>query len=898
MLLEALQDHRTIGGAGNPWVLTESLIGLFDELTLHEIAIPDDSDHFARRLAEAYGLASRPISAQSREAVFVHTLWQAWLQQHRDERLQDQHHAYIEQLTASLVRIPQTHHFYLAGFERLLRAEALWLRAMMDKGQATWLIHGASQALDREDDGHPDAVIRALLQQTGVSPSDVAPPDPGPLGSFLDQVYAPRPPPAQASSSESWPTLAQRARAFAARRPDSPAATRLSVCAARDAEEEARAVDTQIRRWFLEGKQRIAVISEDRRLARRLRALLERAGILLEDHAGWALSTTSAAATLERLLQTVEEDYAHEPLLDLLKSPFIFPHLERAPLLKQVYRLENDIILHENIPRNLARYRQHIVLRRERLGWGPGQEQALLDILDALERACAPLQDLATNPAPHAPERLLDRLGEALRDLGLEQGFLEDEAGQRVLQELRAMREATADRQVRMSWLEFRNWLGRALERATFIPARCGGQVQLFTLAQSRLQCFDALVIAGADEHHIPGPAPRNPFFNDAVRAELGLPRATEGRALQFHHFRRLLESAPQVLLTYHHSRDGEDIQPSPWLALLDAFHELAYGQALPGHDLAVLARQPASEVVHEPLPPSLRPAPPPRPSLPATLIPRTFSAGRYQQLLDCPYQFFAASGLGLQAPEAIREALEKSDYGERVHRILERFHDPENPKAMPVVAPEQREEAARRLERISRREFRRDLEDNLLHQGWLQRWLDIVPAYIDWCIARSRTWRPAAVEQRIERPLTPGGVTVKGRLDRIDRRDGTHAIVDYKTGAAPAQEEVEDGEAVQLPFYALLSGDAVVRSEYLLLEKNGVRGGACLEDEDLAHLAQATGERLASLAEQMEDGAPLPAWGDEKTCDYCPVSGVCRKQAWDAPDPVIDHESQANDSS
>ncbi len=216
----------------------------------------------------------------------------------------------------------------------------------------------------------------------------------------------------------------------------------------------------------------------------------------------------------------------------------------------------------------------------------------------------------------------------------------------------------------------------------------------------------------------------------------------------------------------------------------------------------------------------------------------------------------------------------------------------------MPAIAPEQREEAARRLERISRREFRRDLEDNLLHQGWLRRWLDIVPAYIDWCIARCRTWRPAAVEQRIERALTPGGVTVKGRLDRIDRHDGTHAIVDYKTGAAPAQEEVEDGEAVQLPFYALLSGDAVVRSEYLLLEKNGVRGGACLEDEDLIRLAQATGERLASLVEQMEDGAPLPAWGDEKTCDYCPVSGVCRKQAWDAPHPVIDHEAQANDIS
>jgi len=115
MLLEALQGHPDIGRDGNPWVLAESLITLFDELTLHEIAIAEDSDHFSKQLAEAYGVNHQSIAAQSREAVFVHSLWQAWCQQHRDEQIQDSRQSYLEKLMTSMQHIPSNMHFYLAG---------------------------------------------------------------------------------------------------------------------------------------------------------------------------------------------------------------------------------------------------------------------------------------------------------------------------------------------------------------------------------------------------------------------------------------------------------------------------------------------------------------------------------------------------------------------------------------------------------------------------------------------------------------------------------------------------------------------------------------------------------------------------------------------------------------
>ena len=56
-------------------------------------------------------------------------------------------------------------------------------------------------------------------------------------------------------------------------------------------------------------------------------------------------------------------------------------------------------------------------------------------------------------------------------------------------------------------------------------------------------------------------------------------------------------------------------------------------------------------------------------------LVPERISAGSHQRMINCPYQFFSADGLKLKPSDEISEELKKSDYGERVHSILEAFH-------------------------------------------------------------------------------------------------------------------------------------------------------------------------------------------------------------------------------
>lgn len=877
LLVDVLREHRRLLGAGSAWAMGESLLVLFDELTRHQVNLPEPGA-FEALLRRGYGLdGEQAVDALSREATLVDTLWRAWHAQLDADGCDDPHAAYIDKLARSGADLPPESRFYLAGFSEFTPAERAWLGALLTRGQATLFVQGDAAVAVGADDFHPDAVTRSLLAGLGTAPPQAPPARPD----FLDAVFPAQPAPG---------VLAERATRFGREQPASPAQDRFHLFIADSAEEEARAIDLQIRRWLLDGRRAIGVIIEDRRLARRVRALLERASVGLIDRVGWALSTTSAAAAVERLLEMVEEDFHHQPLLDLLKSPFMFRADERASRLRSAYHLEQDIVRHENIPRGLQRYRDHIDYRyarlRDALGWSDEERRALHALLDLLEEASRPLRALTRGR--HRADRLLDALDHALQVLCLRDNLAADAAGEAVLAKLREMHAALRGAVPRLTWLEFRTWLGRVLERAHFIPPRVDGPVHLLTLAQSSLNRFDALILAGADARQLPGGDNPSPYFNSSVRRELGIPTARERLNQRFYHFRSALECAPEVLFTLHREADAAAL-PSPWLTLLDTFHRLAYGQRFDDLGLAALVKDPRTQVgPAQPAP--VRSAPAPRVRLPAALQPREYSASRYQRLIDCPYQFYAADCLGLSAPEDVREALEKADYGERVHRILEWFHGgSRDGKVKPfgeTPGPHDRAHAIAYLGELSHRVFAADLEDNVAHRAWLQHWLDIVPLYVDWQFDAAGGSRVQAVEVQAIREGLHSGLTLRGRLDRIDQDADGAIITDYKTGAVPAADAVTAGEAVQLPFYALLLPRPPRQVRYLGLEHDKVRVQAELEGAALAELARANAERLVELVEQMRAGAELPAWGDEATCSYCFAQTLCRKQSWDEAVP------------
>lgn len=872
ILVEALLNSPKLLKQANPWSLADSLLQLFDELTLNRIEITSDLTEFNNQLIQWYETNRYNFSGLQQEAELIHQLWFAWHEQLQAHGYLDPATAHILALDASLGFDFSQHHLHLVGIEPDSKTHQDWLTKILAKQNVHLWIQGcpgfAQGEVRFEDDLYrtKDKLNVAFkLQQ----PSDA-------YQKILASIF-----------SRSGP-LKEKARSFASQQQQSPLKDRVTVFDAHNAEQQVHAIELQVRRWLLEGKQHIGIVSENRLLARRLRALLERADIHLQDSAGWALATTRAAASIESLLLCIEEDFDKDALLDLLKSGLLYPQQDQDELKKLIYRLEHDIIHNEQITNNLARYKQAIINRQQRLeeiwSFNPAK---IIDYLDALNEQTLPLQKLYRKTA--GVQQFVVGLLAVLENLGISDNLQEDPAGQAILKLLDEMSLASGQQSIQVNWSQFRSWLSRNFESRYFQPATSNTSVRLFNLSQTDFENFDALVIAGLEQHELPGSPPVLQFFNNQVRQQLGLTNYEQFQEKRLRLFINLLLNAETILLTHRSTQDDEPVIASPWLLSIQQFHKNAYGDKLDAAELQAILSTQTAQVIRcdsHTLPEKQRQ---PGPIVPKALIPQSFSASSYQQLMNCPYQFFAAQCLQLKPPEEIQLALSKREYGERVHLCLQAFHSDIPHRPGPFQLPltrQNRQQAIELMQEIASSVFKHDLQENYIHKGWYHQWLKVIPAYIDWHIDNKQNTTVCQTEVKLERAFIEERI-LKGRLDRIDKQDNEYEIIDYKTGQLPTKKDVLAGEQVQLPFYALLTDPEsmpVKSVGYLAIGKDtNFKAMFPFEKDELSELANNVLVRLEEMVFEIEQGQTLPAWENRKACEYCDMMTLCRVGTWHA---------------
>lgn len=822
ILVAALRRYRNLFAGQDPWRLADALFSLFEELSQQAVNPDADEAAFAQRLARAY--RARPLSALSFEAQVVHRLWKAFLEDTAGRSPAETYRLNLQQAFAQ--RRGQEHR-YLLGLDRLAAAEHQVIRAELASGHLRGWLQGRLN-------GRDGAAMRDFCDSLGKV--DEAGPASTARSRFLDAVLdEPRQSACGAELQE------------------------LRITCAEHPEHEARCVDLAIREALLQGSTEVAVVTEDRRLARRLRALLERGGIELHDDAGWALSTSACAAALDCWLEAVETRFHFRPLLSLAKSTFIGADAQA------LRALERDVILRHEIESGLARIRSRA-----------GDHPALIALLDRFDHAARALPPLS---GARSGAVWATALEDSLQRLGLWEAFERDDAGHRLVATLTELKLALLRNPQSVDWTEYRALLSRNIERATFAVPRGsgGGRVRLFTLEQSSLLRADLVILAAATRGRIPAPAGGEPFFNQSVRVELGLPGLVQRQALALAQLRHVLESAPQVRITYAPDEPGEPALLSPWL---EAIESAASAQGLDLRDPALALRAGTSAVEiadgSRRLPEPLQQ---PAPNAPVALLPQKISATVHQNLVDCPYRFFAGALLGLRAEQSPDEDPDRSDYGERVHRILQAFVTPlpdlPPPFGSPVTAAN-REAAQRHLQSLAEAVFADDLQTRILAHAWLTEFNAGIPDLLDWLAERGPV--QVRTEAVLERPLDLRH-RLEGRADRLEQLpDGSKVVVDYKTGSrVPRKPEVESGEAVQLVHYALLD-DGIGRVEYLSLKD--ARRNLVIE-EGLAGLREEVGARLRQIIEALHRAAPLWAHGDDTVCERCEYRGLCRKGDW-----------------
>lgn len=776
------------------WSVAAELLSLLDELSAEQAGPADAPGAWLDQVRAAYGARrSRLLEA---EAVLVLELWQAMQQGEATDAVRDYAHRLA--LAADTASGP----LYVLGLLSPSRLEAGFL--------ARW-----SQR-------HP---VREL---------------PWPA------AYPQR----QALLTMAWtqtaPALNERAQRLAETLAVSPLLPEVRLLAADDLEAEARAAAEQVRAWAAKGINRIALIALDRLTARRLRALLERDGILIEDETGWTMSTAAVAHVIDRLLALRQDDCYYRDLLDLLKSPFVFADLDADTLKRAVAVFE------------LALRRAGVVAGLERMqALAQSEAPAALPLLDRLACALARLTG-SRRRLGDWQQRLLD----ALTDLGVAPAFAGDVAGRQLMQWLTRLDEAVAGHETAYSLAGWRDWLALELDQTTFRDDRINSPVRLVSLTGARLRDFDAAIVLSADAAHLPG-CGANGVFGDRVRAQLGLPTsATRALALQ-KALGDVICNIPQVVITWQARQEGEPNALSPWLELLDGAHRLAWGITLKAEAPVNMVLAPAAAL---PPTPAARPSP--------GRVPNRLSASAWQSLVDCPYRFYARHILRLAEIEAVPEEMEKRDYGQLVHAILQRFHT-----LHPRLADNTGDQLLLDLKQITEALFAPQCELTNLALAWQLRWQRRMNDYLDWALKREgQGYRWQAGEVECERLLTLGDsiVILQGRIDRIDQGPRGIAVLDYKLKRRDTLRRrlKQPGEDVQLGFYGLLT-DAV-EAAYLILDDEKVE---CLgPDVDLPMAAAAERERLRATLAAIAAGARLPAQGTPHTCAYCEMRGLCRR--------------------
>ncbi|MCT2558232.1 PD-(D/E)XK nuclease family protein [Tsuneonella sp. YG55] len=526
-------------------------------------------------------------------------------------------------------------------------------------------------------------------------------------------------------------------------------------------EAEAQAIALLIREAVAIPEKRVALVTPDRGLARRVVEHLARWNLAADDSAGRALSETTAGRLLLQLAELAGERAAPVPLVAALANPLVRAGADRGHWLDALRRFDRALRGPRPAP-GLAPLGP-IAAKARVTQWWEGVEPVLGPLLTD---EVLPLADW------------LDRLagaGEALAGSGL--WGREDGRGLALFVE--DLRLHARDAGTMLEAEDLHAVLRDAMEAIAVRPPYGGHpRVAIYGLIESRMARADLVIAAGLNEGTWPARPATDPLLAPAVLRALGVPGADFRIGLSAHDLASVL-GAPEVVL----SRARRD-QSGPAIASRFLLRVQALLGELGDAHRETEAPRLAGVIDHaDPAPAYPRPRPMPSAAQRRVAV----SVTSLDRLRADPYQFYAASILRLSELDGLDAEPSPAWQGTLAHAILEEWHKSGRPLA---------DIATEKLAEMNSHPLTRAL--------WRPRLLKALE-WIEDAIAADPSRKPVLVEAKGE--IDWRGVTIKGRIDRLDfdEEDGCFAVVDYKTGSPPKPAQSAAGYALQLGTLGLM---------------------------------------------------------------------------------------------
>ena len=628
-------------------------------------------------------------------------------------------------------------------------------------------------------------------------------------------------------------------------------------------EREASVVVRQIERWINTGLKKIALVGLDNVSARRIRALLERRNIFLQDELGWLFSTTSASTIILRWLDICSNSFSKASLLDVTKSPFFnFPGISKTVLYTEICDMPIDYFAKTCIADYVKEAKKNQLSANTIL------------VLSKIES----LVMFFNNGATRSLTEWLSRLEHCLDALEISDRLNTDIAGRQLIDLLNIHRLQLLDSAENFSLSEWRQWLNNQFETNQFYDSEVTSPVVLTTLNNTRLRYFEAVAVVGCDTSHLPGQYEDLSILSNSLRNEIGLPGDLKKVKRVGENLFWLFSLNVPIIFTWQREKDGN---PNGLGAILEIINLQKI--TIDGKKMILDAPQRSLDSLNIAHQLDCDPVINSRAEvvLPKAVIPKKISNSSYQSLLDCPFQYFARYVLGLSESQQRERYLDKSKYGELIHRVLYEFHN-----QVPVVKNVDPQDAKKILWNIFLKYFDDITGPYLVLMSWRFESEELLNSYLDWQIEReNKGWFYHEGEVPCEKTIKVKkdiDLIATGRIDRIDRNNlGQKVVIDYKTSPFSKLKSYvnEPHKNVQLLFYCFLSSEILTHASYVGLNKKNVEDFGL--KSEVNELAKKNVERLLQTFGDLHDGIPLPANGSDAICEFCKMRGVCRKKTY-----------------
>lgn len=353
--------------------------------------------------------------------------------------------------------------------------------------------------------------------------------------------------------------------------------------------------------------------------------------------------------------------------------------------------------------------------------------------------------------------------------------------------------------------------------------------LQIMGILESRVLDFENVIITSLNEGKLPGGKSNNSFIPYDVKLEKGLPTYKERDAIFTYHFYRLLQRAKNIYLLYNTHSEGIDSgEKSRFITQLEIEH-------LPNHNFKkVFYNAIKPDTIYQPI--EVIKTQPILDRLKEIATIKGFSPSALTNYLRNPIQFYYQRILGVRENEEVEENVAANTLGTIIHEVLEKMYQPFEGKNIQIKTSDI-DAMIHKIDTFTLEKFVEVYKEGDIKKG---------KNLIAFEVAKRNIYNFLVQEKQniergdelfilsLEKPHEtifehhnlPFPIKIAGKVDRIELRNNTIRIIDYKTGKVEANKlkitsfdgltlDVANDKIIQLLCYALMFQNNPAKGNY-----------------------------------------------------------------------------------